>query len=501
MSAPIRSALEAPRADLEVRPLAIGGEATDEDLPLTGPPVLSDTALYGPVGDWVRMIAPHTEASPAALLVSALVGVGAVIGRSPHMMIDGSRHGVNLFAMLIGPTGNGRKGTAVGRVRAMLRAIDPDFDSRNRLHGLSSGEGLIFQVRDPRPARPDEKAPDMGVPDKRLLVIEDEFASQLRRMQQQGNTLSTVIREAYDGGNLRTLTKADPLRATDPHIAIIASITPEELKHQLHETEMSNGFLNRFLPIWTERAQLLPLGSKPDPRDEQATLDRLASFVTSARSVSAMDDLTPAARSWWEAQYASLTMGRSGRVGAATQRGAPHVRRLALLFALPEGGRAVDVEHLEAALAVWQYAVGTATYVFGGSEMSGDALRIADALLEAGADGLDRSTIREVVFRSNSTPKDKIAAALTELRTAGLAQMSKVGTTGRSREVWVHMQHVRNAVPAYVGSYGRNGKEGSGHNSREVPSSLPSHISGAPIRAVEEPAPVAAGQPIARLEL
>jgi hypothetical protein len=42
------------------------------------------------------------------------------------------------------------------------------------------------------------------VDDKRLLVIEPEFASALRNMQRQGNTLSATLREGWDTGNLRT---------------------------------------------------------------------------------------------------------------------------------------------------------------------------------------------------------------------------------------------------------------------------------------------------------
>jgi hypothetical protein len=41
----------------------------------------------------------------------------------------------------------------------------------------------------------------------RLLVLEGEFASTLRVMGRDGNTLSAVIRNAWDSGNLRILSK------------------------------------------------------------------------------------------------------------------------------------------------------------------------------------------------------------------------------------------------------------------------------------------------------
>ena len=44
--------------------------------------------------------------------------------------------------------------------------------------GLASGEGLIWAVRDPH-------GPDPGAADKRLLVIEPEFASVLREAEER----------------------------------------------------------------------------------------------------------------------------------------------------------------------------------------------------------------------------------------------------------------------------------------------------------------------------
>lgn len=52
--------------------------------------------------------------------------------------------------------------------------------------------------KDGRPVLEDE-----GEADKRLLVIEPEFATVLRRMQGETNSLSAVLREAWETGNCR----------------------------------------------------------------------------------------------------------------------------------------------------------------------------------------------------------------------------------------------------------------------------------------------------------
>jgi hypothetical protein len=431
--------------------------AVDESLAKA--PQLDSSALYGIIGEWVALIAPHTEASDAAILVTAICSLGTLIGRGPFMTIDGSRHGLNNFALLVGPTSSGRKGTAVGRVRHLLTMLDPQFNSRNVKAGLSSGQGIIHHVRDGRPGVSEDDAQDAGVTDKRLLVIEAEIASALRQMRKDGNTLSPVIREAWDGNSLGTLTKGDPLRATDPHIGIVGQITSEELHRQLDNTEFFSGFLNRFLIVWTERKQLLPFGGQPDADEEARLIARLSAAVISARSIADVSSFTIDGATWWRDHYEQLTTGSIGRVGAATQRAAPHVRRIALLFAVLDGAGSIDGKHLAAAHAVWRYAEDSARYVFGASELSSRARRLEAQLLAAGRGGLDRTAIRNGTFGSNNVPARDIDAVLGELEQFGRAQKVPANAgLGRPREVWVHARQLS------VGAMGVMGGNGEGRN-------------------------------------
>lgn len=417
----------------------LDGRATQPGQRPRAIPHLDSTAIYGPLGEWVRMVEPHTEAAPAALLFSALVAVGALIGRGPHTTLDGARHGLNLFALLVGPTSSGRKGTAVAWVRRLLHQLDKDFADRNVASGLSSGQGLIYHVRDPLPSNEGETPADAGVPDKRLLVLESEFAGPLRQMRSDANTLSPVIRDAWDGNRLRTLTRRDAMRASDPHIAILAQITREELRQRLDESELCNGFANRFLFVWTQRARELPFGSEPDARERDAVVDRISYAVNSTRRITALDELTAAAQDWWREHYAELTCDRPGRAGKVTQRAAPQLRRIALLFAALDGARAVDVPHLCAANAVWQYADDSAHYVFDSSDLSRRARRAEAVLLDSGLSGISRTVLAERVFRSKNVTRGQIDTLLLEIERAGIAYRTVESTAGRPRELWTHI--------------------------------------------------------------
>jgi hypothetical protein len=163
--------------------------------------------LFDPAVIVVRTISPHSESDPVALLLQTLICFGNIIVRTRYILLDGSRHHANLFASLVGRTSKARKGTSFERTRQVVRYVDPIWDQERVQGGLSSGEGLIFVVRDPTMKWDKEDQQwveaDHGVDDKRLLVVEPEFAAVLAVMQRPGgNTVSHLIRN-------------DPQRAAD----------------------------------------------------------------------------------------------------------------------------------------------------------------------------------------------------------------------------------------------------------------------------------------------
>src|SRR5262249_52441310 len=141
-----------------------------------------------------------------------------------------------------------------------------------------------------------------GVADKRLLIHEPEFAGALEVMKRQGSILSRVIREAYDTGNLRVLTKNTPERATGAHVSIIGHITIDEYRTSLDRTSILNGYANRFLNVLTRRAQELPFGGTLDAAAAAELATRLRRVLgnTTIRHEITFD---PEARKMWIAEY------------------------------------------------------------------------------------------------------------------------------------------------------------------------------------------------------
>jgi hypothetical protein len=406
------------------------------------PKPLAQEAFHGLAGDVVRVLEPASEAHPAALLFQLLIAFGNVIGHGPHFLVEADRHHTNEYVVLIGRTSKARKGTSWGQSLRPLAPADPDWDRDRVQSGLSSGEGLIWTVRDPITKRErireqgtvryEEVEADPGVGDKRLLVFEPEFANVLKQTERQGNILSTVIRQAWDSGSLRTMTKNNPARATDAHISIVGHITCEELQRYLSATEIANGFGNRFLWVCVDRSKGLPEGGEPDPQVLADVQARLAVAVAFASGVGAMHR-DEEARELWCAVYGDLSEGKPGLTGALLGRAEAHVMRLALLYALLDQSREIGASHLLAALALWQYVEDSVRHVFGDS--LGDA--VADELLQllrGAPQGLTRTEIRDFFGRHQSA--ERLARALGLLLKHKLARRELVKTDGRPAERW-----------------------------------------------------------------
>jgi hypothetical protein len=409
------------------------------------PDPLVSAAFHGIAGETVKAIEPHTESDPAALLIQFLVGFGNLIGRGAYTVADGARHGTNLFGAIVGITSKGRKGTALGHVKSVLQGIEEKWANESVQGGLSSGEGLIWAVRDPiekqehirekgRVVEYQTVIEDHGVSDKRLLVVEPELASALRVMGREGSTLSATIRQAWDTGDLRVLTKTTPARATGAHISILGHITRDELLRHLNATEMANGFANRFLWVCASRSKLLPEGGHIHEVDFTGLTNRLRDAVRTASTAGELKRDEKARRVWGDV-YAELSDGKLGMFGCVSSRAEAQVLRLSLNYALLDGARAIRVEHLLAALAVWDYCENSAKYIFG--DAVGDP--VADSILKAlrsEPKGLSRTEISSL-FGRNQTAKE-IDRALALLREHGLARshIDQEGS-GRHAERWL----------------------------------------------------------------
>ncbi len=390
------------------------------------PAPMADPAKQGISGDIVETIGPHTEADPAGLVLQNLAAFGNVIGNEPHFIVEADRHALNVFVAEVGPSGKGRKGVGWGHVAALYKQIDSKWVNERIQTGLRTGEGLVRAVCDGADG-------ETGVLDKRLLAFESEMAAILRVMARHGNSLSTTVRQAWDGGDLKVSTRRFPLKATRPHISIIAQTTLDDVSRYLDRTDIFNGFSNRFCWACVRRSKLLPEGGRVPKHELEALGSRLKGAVEFARTVGKIN-LSERSRQLWGAEYPKLTADVPGMFGAATSRAEAQVRRIAAIYALMDESDEVLIQHLRAALAVWRFCFDSAKYIFGGRSVIKLDDRLRQILRDA-PQGLTRTEISSALNHHHAT--DAISSALERLREKGIAAPRKQATKGRTAERWV----------------------------------------------------------------
>jgi hypothetical protein len=329
--------------------------------------------LFGLIGEIARAGSKDTEANPYAIAASALAYFGVAVGRGPYFPIGDDCNHARLNFVHVGRSSRGRKGTAkklvINRIAKAVKDLNVPLAPQIHSGGLSSREGLALMIHDGLTQGRDEIPP---IEDKRLLVVESEFANVLHQNKRDGNTLSTALRDAWDGTSIQPATKSNRVGASNPHIGVLADITPSELRSLISSRELTNGFANRFIFFWAE-------GGKINPFPKQTPNDVVESFAHRAVDVLLFADanrhaerdvkrmtFSQDAEVLYDKLYRGELRDRSAgeQITGLLARRSTTLIRLAMIFALTDRTLTIEVAHIRAAMAWVRYWVDSVKYIF-----------------------------------------------------------------------------------------------------------------------------------------
>jgi hypothetical protein len=430
--------------------------------PLPAP--MEADAYYGPLGEIAKGIKPFIEADSSALMVNLVVLAGVAMGRGPYIQVGAKRQYALLNTVTCGESGDNKSdGTnapidlieTAGAINVSDSFPDPvDFP---RINGLSSGEGLLWQMRDAitkmvktktkdkktgkTTEETTEEIVDAGVEDKRLLALEPEFARTLTTMAREGNTLSTIIRTLYDSPRkAQSTSKNSPCTASAPHFAMIGQVTPTELKSRMSEVDLVNGFTGRI--IWTYSRRICSMPNPPDystvvhdhARIWIAAIERAVKIGEVTRDADAVAE--------WEVLYEQLRQGtlpgmppREGMAKEVCSRSHTVVIRLSLILAALDGCAIITTAHQNAALSIWRYCERCANFLFG--DLAADP--ISNVILTALRAGRKKREEITALF-SRHVKAGAIDFALEQLRAAGQARSYQESSGGRPVTWWEYVE-------------------------------------------------------------
>jgi hypothetical protein len=373
----------------------IVAEAEDDDdeadlLEQSRAPRLPAHAYPGVLAQAVALACENTEAVPASVAGAMLASFAARFGRALYFDVGDQRLSLNVYLLAVGPTGKGRKGTSDALPDRVWEHVDGDIrsfkfedflgqdmylrlDAPVRMHGVASGEGIIDKIKD----RYHEITGEPVLTDKRLLIKLPEFAQVLTVAARDGNTLSEVLRNGFDGLTLETGAKRTPIAATRPHVCLAGHITATEYVNKASQVDAANGLLNRFVTYYSVRSKIVPHPTRtPDAQVRElatrVTQNVFALFDGTGREVT-IDTrhavrirLDKAAHALWSAEYPRLTTRRysTETVGNLMQRAESNALRMAALVAAINGSAVITPQYLKAGIAWVEHAADVAEHVF-----------------------------------------------------------------------------------------------------------------------------------------
>lgn len=400
-------------------------------------PVPHAGCYYGIAGRFAQEACEKSEADPIGVLTHLLTWAGAYFGNKAVLRLGDVEAPPRLFSVTASSAGGG-KGTAAAPVRKlMLEYVNVQLRKMGlppasyRDGPMSSGEGLAWAVRDPADTEDDDgNATDKGVSDKRLMILEEEFAAVLQAARREGNTVSAAIRRFWDSGNFSPMTKSNRVTVTDAHVCFVAHITYEELIKRLEQSEYASALASRILWVCVRRPKIVAI---PESIPVAKMLDYADAIAKAIQFSAETNELSLTAESLelWGTLAISLAKANS----PMSERARVQVLRIACVFALLDCTDQVTPQHLRAAAHVWDYCLGSVAYIFEG-EQNEEANKILVALRKHG--GMTTTQIRVNVFQQNI----KSAAMNTLLKS--------LETQGRIKRTVRQRVDGRNGKPATV---------------------------------------------------
>lgn len=374
-------------------------------------------AFGGLVGEVVAELARGTDASEAGMLGALLAFMGALYPATGHF---GRQQSTAIFVGLVGPSTEGRKGTAMERAEmAMAQALGASTIANLMFDGVNSGEGLVSTLES-RQAR-FRNEPVTGI------MYEEEFATLLAAQSRDNSTLDPRMRAAWDGKVLSNRKQSTQQSIEPPYwVSALVAITPKELRAKSPTGAFTSGSFNRWLWLPVIRRDVDVLDTPPDIPYELRT--RLSDAYHSAQQERPFLRHTPDAQRLLFDYSTHLAHSVVGMERDLSARLVPIALRVALIHAMVEGQRQVTLDHVRRGIALAEYARSGIGFIFGMTVGDPLATLLLRKLMEEGVvtkHQITQDITRDALKRQN---------AIDALTDAGLAEVVRVTTAGRPRQ-------------------------------------------------------------------
>lgn len=360
----------------------------------------------------------------ALWLISVALGRGVVVAR-PHAPVF-----MNMFLILVAESGVTRKSTAVRRAAKFARPLC--LDASPLIESKVTPELLEQRIH--------EQSLEYGHSHNNIAI--DELVTFLGK-EKYVEKMPTLLTDLYDCPEVRngggTLSRGKTI-FRNVYLNFLSASTPSWLLRAVNPDVIEGGFTSRVIFIVCEQ----PKRSSPWPvaADEElqtSIASDLASIRRQATSVPEIQ-LTPTARSRFEAWYRRRELHRDSFRSSFQSREDAHVLRLAALLSVNDNAWEIQANHITNAIKIVTECREDGARIFEGTGaqtkivLGLDTLR--DKLIAGGLAGMTQAEITAKMQRYMNAEHTKTALAV--MHELGMVQKFdgiKLGP-GRPTTVW-----------------------------------------------------------------
>lgn len=319
-----------------------------------------EEAWIGPFAEYRELIKDVTEASDVFHFGVLLVILGLHFGKDFYIKNPHTTY-FNFYNLLIGPTGEAYKTTALKYGKRILQSLSVRGEDSTKIIGTPvSSEGLVTSFD-----------AENGT---KILSYIDEMKILFGNAQRNStsNLIATInqFHNEYDEISLPGLQKRI---AKKPFLSIIGGTVPEWLDSALSKEVTLGGFINRFIVFYGETKKVIPRPN--DPAE-----DRWGKFIQkiiNRRKVLPKEGCemthTGEAFEFYDQWYRERKNKRKNLptvIRPLTAREPFHVDKLSGIFSLSNGRSTIELKDIEAATKVIEYSSSWVKEIFKDVTMS-----------------------------------------------------------------------------------------------------------------------------------
>lgn len=352
------------------RKLVAGSAPAGESAAIDTFPAPPAEVFHGWFAGYLELVKDTTEAPDQFHLAAMMTIVGAWSGRKVYTKLASGRIYPNLYTVLVGNSAESKKDTAISRAWNTPEApewirtrTNPPYIERNGVEsqqsfvkGLTSNSNAII----------------------RMSELSELFANARRKGT---STILTMLIKTFDNPpQISNDSLTNPAFVANPSVSILAGTQPDVLAADMIGTDISSGFANRIMFVPGSGKGPNPW---PDEVDEKALWQhwqQLRDAITSyGDNVYIPVNRTPEVIALWERFY-TTPRGESAMERTMSQRHQVMALKVALIYAMSDRSKTIELEHLQRAIAWIDWSWGCVRQLMG-SWATSDTNRLEERIM------------------------------------------------------------------------------------------------------------------------